>query len=293
MHIPAYIILTAANNEGRYIGRTIESVVSQTLLPAKWIIVSDASTDKTDEVVRQYCAKHPFIRFVRVESRGQRGVIRKVNALSVGLKQLHNEYYRFVANVDADVILARDYFSTLLQKFLDDPRLGIAGGLVYEESRGVLKQRRSNSVRSVAGAAQIIRRECFESIGGYQPLKYGGEDWCAEISARMNGWKVSPFPDLMIRHLRPTGGAQPTVPHRFREGKMDFSLGSHPAFEMLKCVRRISEPPLGIGALARLSGFLCCYVLREPRLAPKHVCDFLRNEQKDRLKLLFTKPTSA
>jgi hypothetical protein len=146
----------------------------------------------------------------------------------------------------------------------------------------------SNNVRSVAHAAQMVRRECYETIGGYVGLKYGGEDWCAEVKARMRGWKVTSFSDLKVMHHRPTGAADRVFRHCFRQGKMDFSVGSHPIFELVKCARRVFERPIGIGCLLRLAGFWLAYVQREPRLVCPEFISFLRNEQKNRLKLLFS-----
>jgi len=285
-----YVLLTAAFNEDRFISRTIESVLAQTVLPARWVIVSDGSTDRTDEIVRGYCAQYAFMRLLRVDNAQARGVIRKVNALNLAYREMQDLEYDFLANLDADVSFDDRYFETLLQRFQLDPILGISGGLIYENSGGEFKSRMSNSIRSVAHAAQMVRRECYEAVGGYAPLKYGGEDWCAEVSARMRGWSVKSFSDLKVMHHRPTGGADRVLHHRFREGKMDFSVGSHPAFELIKCARRIPAHPVAIGALTRLAGYCWSYARKEPRLVSPEFVSFLRNEQKGRLKLMFSAP---
>lgn len=285
-----YVLLTAAYNEERFIGRTIESVLAQTILPARWVIVSDSSTDHTDEIVRGYCARHAFMRLLRIEKAQARGVIRKVNALNLAYREMQDVEYECLANLDADVSFNDRYFETLLQRFQLDPALGISGGLIYEERGGEFRSRISNSVLSVAHAAQVVRRECYEALGGYVPLKYGGEDWCAEVSARMKGWSVKAFSDLKVMHHRPTGAADRVLHHCFRQGKMDFSVGSHPAFELLKCARRIPERPVAIGALTRFAGFCWSYAQKESRLVSPEFVSYLRNEQKHRLKLMFSAP---
>jgi glycosyltransferase involved in cell wall biosynthesis len=285
--LPGYVVLTAAYNEERFIERTIQSILAQTILPARWVIVSDGSTDRTDEIVCGYCARHAFMRLLRVEKDQARGVVRKVNALNTAYREVQDVEYGFLANLDADIVLSEGYFETLMQRFQVEPALGISGGLIYEERGGEFKARISNSVHSVAHAAQLVRRECYEAIGGYVPLKYGGEDWCAEVSARMKGWSVKAFSDLKVKHLRTTGAADRALTHCFRQGKMDHSIGSHPVFEILKCARRVPERPFAAGAVARLAGFFWSYATKEPRLVPQELAGFLRNEQKDRLKLLF------
>jgi hypothetical protein len=133
----------------------------------------------------------------------------------------------------------------------------------------------------------MFRRECFESVGGYLALPYGGPDWHALVVARMRGWGVKAFADLPVFHLRPTGTADRIMRHLFRQGRMDYSLGSYPPFEVLKLVRRFPNKPYVSGALVRLSGFLLGYWLREQRPVSDEFIRFLRTDQKNALRSLF------
>ena len=63
--LPGYVLITPARNEAQFIELTIKSVMAQTVLPLKWIIVSDGSTDGTDDIVRKYVADHPWVELVR------------------------------------------------------------------------------------------------------------------------------------------------------------------------------------------------------------------------------------
>jgi hypothetical protein len=283
---PRYVLMTAAHNEEALLNLTIASVLSQTVLPALWVIVSDRSTDATDDIIRAARDQHCFIRFLRLEQNVGRGAIAKVNALTLAHKELVDCEHEFVGNLDADVSFDTTYFERLIQYFDYIPNLGIGGGLIYERRGLEFRGRPSNSIRSVAHAAQLMRRKCYDEIGGYIALKYGGEDWHAEIRARAKGWQVTSFPELKVMHHRPTGGADPVLLHRFREGKMDYSVGSHPAFEMLKCARRVPERPFIAGALSRLAGFLWSCACRDRRLiSPEHI-NYLRKEQLERVKAL-------
>jgi glycosyltransferase involved in cell wall biosynthesis len=284
MNSPCYVLLTAAYNEESFIAETIESIVSQTVLPTKWVIVSDGSSDRTDEIVQRYANVHQFIKCLRVERTQPRGVGSKINALSLAHNEVESTDYQFVGNVDADVSLQRDYFETLLARFEREGTLGITGGMVYERQGREFRARLSNSVSSVAHAAQLVRRECYRAIGGYRALKYGGEDWYAEVDARMKGWHVEAIANLAIMHHRVTGSADWSLRHCFREGRMDFSVGSLPTFELFKCVRRIPERPLLVGAILRLAGFCSGYATKEERVVSAEFVRFLRTEQKHRLK---------
>ncbi len=287
-HLRTYVLATAAYNEEANIGKTIESVLAQVELPERWVIVSDGSTDGTDEIVQRCAEKHGFIRFLRVTRPPGRSFRTKVMALQAGIKLLADAPFHFLGNLDADISVAPSYFADLLTKFERDPKLGIAGGFVHEGKEGQTRSRNINRVYSVAHAAQLVRRECYEAIGGYAVLEYGGEDWHAQTSARMMGWTAEAFPELSIFHHRPTGEGGSLVRHKFRQGRMDYAFGSEPIFEILKCLERVTEKPLFIGTAARLTGFFWSSLIREPRPVSDKFIAFLRTEQKKKtLALLY------
>jgi len=285
----SYVLVTAAYNEDRLIEEVIRSIVSQTIPPAKWIIVSDGSTDRTDDIVGRYASKHDFIELHRISEDHARNFAAQVNAINRGLSLLEDIDYDFVGNIDADITLERDYFARLLEKFRQNPQLGLGGGAVHERAgNGEFAARRGNNVTSVAHACQLFRRECFDGIGAaYLPLPYGGPDHHAELMTRMNGWEVSSFPDLKVFHHRRTGSVGGVLRGWFRQGKMDYSLGTLPLFEFFKLLRRAFMKPYLIGAMARLAGFLDSYWRREGRAIPDDVLSFFRREQKQRMVGLF------
>jgi poly-beta-1,6-N-acetyl-D-glucosamine synthase len=286
----AYVIVTAAHNEEAFLELTIQSVLAQTLRPVRWVIVSDRSTDRTDSIVESYAAQHEFIRLLRLDHNLSRGSTSKITALREAIGQLGDCEYDFIANLDGDVSFDTDYFVSLLTQFQQDPGLGIAGGVVYEPRKGVFRPRISNALRSVAHAGQMVRRTCYDQIGGWLALEFGGEDWYAEIRARKFGWRVAAFPEQKLLHYRPTGGATPLFLHRFREGKMDQSVGSHPAFEIAKCARRVLERPFLLGSLVRMGGFLSSHATRRPPVISPELVRFLRKEQIRRILDLIHQP---
>lgn len=283
-----FVLITAAYNEAKYIEQTVLSIIAQDLRPTRWIVVSDGSTDGTDEIVLAHAKLHPFITLYRITEDHPRNFAAQVFAINKGIEQLQGEAYDFIGNMDADITLGPDYFAQLMQKFEADPKLGLAGGSIVERATdGEFYPRKLNAEHSVAHACQIFRRECFEGVGGrYQSLKYGGPDTVAEVSARMNGWKVASFKDLRAFHHRPTNGAEGALKGCFRQGKMDYSLGALPAFEVLKLLRRVPERPVLIGALARAAGFVDCYLKHDERAVPVTFMRYLRQEQAGRLRAL-------
>jgi poly-beta-1,6-N-acetyl-D-glucosamine synthase len=278
----AYVLATAAYNEEANIEKTIQSMLAQNELPQRWVIVSDGSADKTDEIVQRYAAQNEFIRFLRVTRPPGRSFRTKIMALQAGMELLADVSFQYIGNLDADISIGPSYFADLIDKFERNPTLGIAGGFVHEGKDGEFRTRTSNRVYSVAHAAQLVRRECYEAIGGYAVLEYGGEDWHAQTSARMRGWSAEAFPELPISHHRPTGTGDILVRHKFRQGRMDYSLGSEPIFETFKCLQRLGENPLILGSFARLAGFFYSLLIREPRPVSAEFIAFLRAEQKQK-----------
>jgi poly-beta-1,6-N-acetyl-D-glucosamine synthase len=279
-----YVLITATWNEEKYIHHTIDAVLSQTIRPVRWVIVSDGSTDRTDYIVREAAANNEYVVYVRKErSPEQKGFASKVYAIHEGLKHLTEVEYSFIGHLDGDVSFAPDYYEQMLKTFHDRPHVGIGGGFIFEQQPGQFRNRPSNTPRSVAGAIQLFRRECYEAIDGLRPLEHGGEDWLAEIMARMKGWDVEADPTLIVHHLKRGFTARGLFAENLRQGRIDFSLGSHPLFELAKCGRRLWERPYVIGALIRLGGFLLPYVSDTERCTSPDVIRFLRKEQLNRL----------
>jgi len=285
-HAISYVLVTAAFNEEAVIEHTLRSVVSQTLLPLQWVIVSDGSTDRTDEIVKKYAAQHNFIQLLRMtDKKHGHNFGAQVRAINAGVDQLKQLAYDFIGNIDADIGLDPEYFQSLLERFRRDPKLGLGGGFICDRQEdGSFRSRPRNSLRSVAHAAQMFRRPCFESTGAYQPLPYGGPDTHAEVSARMNGWAVRSFPELRVLHYRPTGTANGIFRNSFRQGLMDYSLGYDPLYEVAKVMARISAQPVSLmQALTTVSAYAWSSVLRKERPVSKEFVSFLRKEQRERL----------
>ena len=115
-----YIIITAARNEGEYIENLIQSVVSQTILPFKWIIVSDGSKDNTEDIVTRYINQYDFINYIKINGDKERNFGSKIKAFNEGVNKIESIFNNsdyFIGNIDADITFEKDYFEILIQKF--------------------------------------------------------------------------------------------------------------------------------------------------------------------------------
>ena len=291
--LPSYVLITPARNEAQYIELAIKSVLSQTVRPLKWAIVSDGSTDGTDEIVLKYAAGHDWIELLRMPDRKERDFAGKVHAFNAGYASVKHLSYTVVGNLDADISFNdKDYFAFLMSKFAEDPGLGV-GGTPYRQGNSMHDYRFAN-IEDVSGACQLFRRECFEEIGGYRPLKGGGVDHVAFLMARMKGWRTRTFTDKVCLHHRPTGTAQRGVlMAKFMIGTLDYALGSHPAWEMFRTVYQMTKRPFVGGGLMLFAGYASAMLRRTQRPMSRELIAFRRREQMQRLKRLFRGGTES
>jgi biofilm PGA synthesis N-glycosyltransferase PgaC len=279
-----YVLITPARDEAMFIEQTIKSVVGQTVLPLKWVIVSDGSTDGTDDIVKKYAAEHTWIEFVRVPERTERHFAGKVYAFNAGYARVKNLEYDIIGNIDADISFGHDHFEFLLIKFVENPLLGVAGTAFVEDSCVVYNYKFTN-IEHVSGQCQIFRRRCFEEIGGYIPIKGGGIDWTAVTTARMKGWKTRTFTERTFTHHRRMGTSMGTLlSSRFRFGKQDYYLGGHPLWEVFRCSYQMKMKPYILGGLFLLSGYLWAMFRRAKRPVPEELVRFRRREQMIKLR---------
>jgi glycosyltransferase involved in cell wall biosynthesis len=286
--LPPYVLITPARNEAQFIGLTLESMVHQTFRPLRWIIVSDGSTDGTDDIVGAYTATNSWIELLRMPERGERNFAGKVHAFNAGYAKAKELNPDVVGNLDADVSFAPDHFQFLLSRFAEDPELGVGGAPFREGSRQY--DYRFSNIQNVWGGCQLFRRECFEAIGGYMPVRGGGIDHIAVVSARMKGWKTATFTDKLCIHHRVMNTAdQGALKAKFRLGAKDYSFGNHPVWELFRTLYQMKNPPFVLGGLALGAGYLSSLVRRAEIAVSPETVNFTRREQLQRLKKILKK----
>jgi poly-beta-1,6-N-acetyl-D-glucosamine synthase len=283
-----YVLITPARNEAAFIELTLKSVVAQTIKPLKWVIVSDGSTDGTDDIVRRYMAEHGWIELVRAPERQERHFAGKVHAFNTGYAKVRDLDYDVIASLDADISFETDYFSFLLQKLSENPRLGVTGTPFIEGTASY--NYRFTSRDHVSGACQVFRRECFESIGGYVPIKAGGIDLVAVVTARMRGWHTRTFTDKVLLHHRIMGtGQHHAWMVAFKGGYHDYLMGVHPLWQIPRSLYQMTRKPLVAGGLLLLAGYCWAAVKRPKRPVSEELVAFRRKEQMQRLGESFRK----
>lgn len=281
-----YVLITPARNEEKFIEETIISVIQQSVLPVKWVIVDDGSTDRTAEIVSRYLGLHPWMEMIQMPKRRERNFAGKAHAFEAAYGTIRDLQYDLIGNLDADVSFEKDYFAFLLSKFSEDETLGVAGTIFKEE--GYSSESDSfEGHRHVSGQCQLFRKHCWEDIGGYTPHRAGGIDWIAVTTARMKGWKTESFREKWFFHHRHLGTAERgMVASLFSYGEKDYYLGGHPVWELFRVAYRIIKKPYLIGGLALGLGYCSALLRRTPRPVSRELMTFHRKEQMLKLKAI-------
>jgi glycosyltransferase involved in cell wall biosynthesis len=284
----SYVLITPARNEEAFIGDTIRSVIAQTRRPLCWVIVSDGSTDATDDIIRSYAKEVDWIELLRMPEHRDRQFAAKANAFNAGYERVKGMEFDLIGNLDADITFDEGYFEFLLARFLEDPDLGVAGTPFVEDARRPDQHTYAHAganLSHVSGACQIFRRECFESVGGYVPVRGGAIDWIAVTTARMKGWKTRTYVEKVCYHHRPIGtGNSGRLMVRFHYGRKAYYVGGHPAWELARGIFQMRVAPVVIGGLFFIAGYLWAGMTRAPRPVSRELMAFHRQEQLTRLK---------
>jgi glycosyltransferase involved in cell wall biosynthesis len=281
-----YVLITPARNEEVFIEKTVQSVIRQTVLPIKWVIVDDGSTDSTPEIIDRYLSEFVWMEMIQMPKRRDRSFAAKVFAFNAGLESVKHLDYDVIGNLDADISFEEDYCEFLLNKFQEDGSLGVAG-TVFEEDGYRSETDSFEGHDHVNGGCQLFRRKCFEQIGGYIPNKAGGIDWIAVTTARMMGWKTHSFRERRFFHHRHSGTAERSVMGAsFSYGEKDYYLGGHPVWELFRVAYRSTKRPYFVVGIGLALGYLWASIRRIERPVSRQLMKFHRREQMLKLKAI-------
>jgi glycosyltransferase involved in cell wall biosynthesis len=241
-----YYIIIPAYNEEAFMALTLQSLVEQTVLPSKIVVVNDSSTDSTAEIVTSFSEKFPFITLVNKKSDAIHLPGSKViQAFHEGEKHI-DDNYDIIVKVDADLIFPNNYFETIIKHFQSDAKIGMAGGFCYIEKNGDWILENLTDKDHIRGALKAYRKETYKQIGGLKPAM--GWDTVDELLCKFYNWKVVTDESLHVKHLKPTGASYNKAA-RYKQGEAFYSLGYGifiTAIASLKLASRKGKPFLFI-----------------------------------------------
>lgn len=217
-----YYIVIPIHNEEAYLESTLNSILGQTLLPKKVILVNDNSTDSTETIINSFSSKHSIFQKLNIISTTQHMPGSKViNAFNKGFNVL-DENFDFIVKLDADIILPKNYFEVIGSHLKKEPKLGICGGFIYEQNDcGEWILNHPMDKDHVRGAIKAYSNACFNAIGGLKNAM--GWDTVDELLAKYHGFLIQTDLTLKVKHLRPTGKAYNKKAKRL-QGKAMYSM---------------------------------------------------------------------
>jgi glycosyltransferase involved in cell wall biosynthesis len=283
----SYVLISPCRNEAAYMRRTLDSVVSQTIPPARWIIVDDGSTDNTPLILKEYEQKHSFIKVISRPDRGHRAVGPGViEAFYHGLAQVDLAAYPYLCKLDLDLDLPPRYFEILMRRMEDNPRIGTCSGKPwFRNAAGRWISEKCGDEMSV-GMTKFYRSKCFTQIGGFvREVMWDALD-CHK--ARQLGWIAVSWndEDLRFEHLRPMGSSQKSVfTGRRRHGFGQYYMGSDPLYFLATGLYRMAHPPYVLGGLATIQGYMGAWLRGVRRHEDAELRKFVKQYQRRALKV--------
>jgi glycosyltransferase involved in cell wall biosynthesis len=257
--------------------QTLDSVIAQSLRPAKWVIVDDGSTDETPAILAEYASRHDWIEIVTRVDRGHRAVGPGViEAFYSGYATIRPDDYDYLCKLDLDLRLPPRYFEILVDCMIANPRLGTCSGKAYLEDHGGLVYERHGDENSL-GMTKFYRVSCFKEIGGF--VREVGWDSIDGHRCRMKGWIAISWndPDLRFVHLRQMGASYKGIyTGRVRQGYGQYYMGTGFLFMVASALYRMNQKPYVLGQLAVLWGWLAAALQGKPRYSDPEFRQFLR-----------------
>jgi biofilm PGA synthesis N-glycosyltransferase PgaC len=275
-----YVLISPCRNEADVMRQTLQSVVGQSIRPAKWVIVDDGSTDATPDILAEYVSQYDWIEVVTRQDRGARSVGPGViEAFYAGYENINPQEYDYLCKLDLDLRLPSGYFEGLIQRMEADPRIATCSGKAYIEINGHLESERHGDETSI-GASKFYRMDRFLELGGFvREVMWDGID-CHRC--RMRGWIACSWDDIDLRfvHLRPMGSTQQNIlVGRMRHGYGQYFMGSGVLWMLATVVYRISERPYVIGGAFIFWGWLKSWIKCMPRYEEPGFRKLLRRYQ--------------
>jgi glycosyltransferase involved in cell wall biosynthesis len=276
-----YYLIIPTYNEESFIALTLQSLVSQTVLPKKVIVVNDGSTDKTAEIVMAFAKENPFITLVNKTSEAIHLPGSKViQAFHEGEKHI-DDNYDILVKIDADLIFPSNYFETIIKHFESDDQIGMVGGFCYIEKNGEWVLENLTDKDHIRGALKAYRKETFQQIGGLKPAM--GWDTVDELLCKFYNWRVVTDASLHVKHLKPTG-ANYNKAARYKQGNAFYTLGYGfwiTSIASAKLALMKKKPLLFFDYIA---GFWKAKLAKTPLLVTSEQAKFIRNYRLQKMK---------
>jgi len=275
-----HVVITPVNNEEAFLPRLIDSMCEQSILPSRWVIVDDKSTDNSARIAKKAEEDFEWVEYIGTEIDGGRKRGSRIAKLfKIGIDSCESEW-KYCSKIDADMVLPPDYFERIISKFENDGELGIASGNCK------IKTIFGERVESVAkghtrGGLKTYKGECYDIIGGV--TEEDGWDGIDNVKAEISGWRTENFPEILALHQRPTGSYNGRIRGSFEAGQFAYHMGYFFPFLIARSIFEMKKWPFIIRGASMFIGFASSKVRGKERFHDVKVLQHIRGRQKRKL----------
>ncbi len=288
---PRILIVSPVRNEAAHIERVARAIAAQELAPARWVVIEDNSTDSTYQLLKELELEIDLLTVTRAPAvarqadgggpRDRLAQAIEVRNFNLALAEADNERYTHVMKLDGDIELPPNYLRVLMERFEQDPSLGLAGGVLVEPTPEGGTRAIAIPAHHVHGALKCYSRACFETIGGVQERL--GWDTIDGTYARMYGFQTRNFPDLVSIHHRPIASADGRLRGRARHGECAYITHYGPVWVGLRSLKVARNGPIGLSGIAFVYGYVHAWATRVERVPDREYRRFVRREISGRM----------
>jgi len=273
----SYIIISTIKNQEDTINSTLESVINQTILPAEWLIVDDLSTDNSANIIKEYTKTYSWIKYLKNNEvlKNEKGA-RIASIINTHLKYIQTKNFEFIAKLDGDILLPRNFYEYFLLAFHKHKNLGIASGSLKFNG----KVEKNIYPELTRGATKFYRRSCFIDIKGLQLTT--GWDSLDNIIAQKQGWTTQTL-EITFDHLEEEGVSQGFIQKYYQVGRYCGKIPYHTWYFIAKVAYNVFKKPILFSSLIMIYGYIEAKYIVKERPFPKDVSNYFRSKQRNLL----------
>jgi len=179
---PLISVVMPVYNAEKYLKEAIESILNQTYKNFEFILINDASTDSSLEIINQFARKDKRIKFINNQE--NKGIAETRN---IGIKLSKGKY---IATHDADDISLKTRFQEQVDFLEKNPKCGVVGSFIkifnntkknnFSIRKYSLKDKELRNkifyYSPIAQPASMIRKKALDKIGLYNQKYPPAED---------------------------------------------------------------------------------------------------------------------